>query len=90
MQPSGNLVADTICRTPEIGLTITDAADAGESTDGSTSTEEEGRVYQAVGSEGIGTFRFGAIWPPSAVMVTSRIRFMNYPIPVSIKPNSKS
>lgn len=29
MQPSGNLVADTICRTAEIGLTITDAADAG-------------------------------------------------------------
>ena len=29
MQPSGNLVADTICRTAEIGLTITGAADAG-------------------------------------------------------------
>lgn len=27
--PSGNLVADTICRTAEIGLTITAAADAG-------------------------------------------------------------
>lgn len=29
MQPSGNLVADTICRTADIGLTITGAADAG-------------------------------------------------------------
>ena len=29
MQPSGSLVADTICRTAEIGLTITGAADAG-------------------------------------------------------------
>ena len=30
MQPTtGNLVADTICRTAEIGLTITGAADAG-------------------------------------------------------------
>ena len=29
MRPSGNLVADTICRTAEIGLTITGAADAG-------------------------------------------------------------
>lgn len=27
MQPSGDLVADTICRTAEIGLTITGAAD---------------------------------------------------------------
>ncbi len=27
--PTGNLVADTICRTAEIGLTITGAADAG-------------------------------------------------------------
>ena len=32
MQPSGNLVADTICRTAEIGLTITGAADAGSIT----------------------------------------------------------
>lgn len=32
MQPSGNLVADPICRTAELGLTITDAADAGEFT----------------------------------------------------------
>lgn len=32
MQPSGNLVADTICRTAEIGLTITGAADAGSLT----------------------------------------------------------
>ena len=32
MQPSGNLVADTICRTAEIGLTITGAADAGNIT----------------------------------------------------------
>lgn len=29
MHLAGNLVADTICRTAEIGLTITDAADAG-------------------------------------------------------------
>ena len=29
MHPTGNLVADTICRTAEIGLAITDAADAG-------------------------------------------------------------
>lgn len=29
MHPTGNLVADTICRTAELGLTITDAADAG-------------------------------------------------------------
>ena len=29
MQTTGNLVADTICRTAEIGLTITGAADAG-------------------------------------------------------------
>lgn len=29
MHPTGNLVADTICRTAEIGLTITGAADAG-------------------------------------------------------------
>lgn len=29
MKPTGNLVADTICRTAEIGLTITGAADAG-------------------------------------------------------------
>ena len=29
MNPTGNLVADTICRTAEIGLTITDAADVG-------------------------------------------------------------
>ena len=29
MHTTGNLVADTICRTAEIGLTITDAADAG-------------------------------------------------------------
>lgn len=29
MQPTSNLVADTICRTAEIGLTITGAADAG-------------------------------------------------------------
>lgn len=29
MQPSCNLVADTICRTAEIGLTFTGAADAG-------------------------------------------------------------
>ena len=29
MRPSGNLVADTICRTAEIGVTITAAADAG-------------------------------------------------------------
>lgn len=32
MQPTGNLVADTICRTAEIGLTITGAADAGNTT----------------------------------------------------------
>ena len=32
MQPTGNLVADTICRTAEIGLTITGAADAGSIT----------------------------------------------------------
>lgn len=32
MQPSGNLVADTIFRTAEIGLTITGAADAGSFT----------------------------------------------------------
>ena len=33
MQPTtGNLVADTICRTAEIGLTITGAADAGNLT----------------------------------------------------------
>ncbi|MGV3113554.1 ISL3 family transposase, partial [Corynebacterium freneyi] len=32
MQPTFNLVADTICRTAELGLTITDAADAGEFT----------------------------------------------------------
>ena len=32
MQPGGNLVADTICRTAEIGLTITGAADAGNIT----------------------------------------------------------
>ena len=32
MQPSGNLVADTTCRTAEIGLTITGAADAGNIT----------------------------------------------------------
>ncbi len=30
--PTGNLVADTICRTAEIGLTITGAADAGNIT----------------------------------------------------------
>lgn len=29
MQPRGNLVADTICRTADIGLTITGTADAG-------------------------------------------------------------
>lgn len=29
MKPIGNLVADTICRTAEIGLAITGAADAG-------------------------------------------------------------
>ena len=29
MKPTGNLVADTICRTAEIGLAITGAADAG-------------------------------------------------------------
>ena len=29
MHPTGNLVADTICRTAELGLTMTDAADAG-------------------------------------------------------------
>ena len=29
MHPTGNLVADTICRTAELGLTITGAADAG-------------------------------------------------------------
>ena len=29
MRPSGNLVASTICRTAEIGVTITAAADAG-------------------------------------------------------------
>ncbi|MCG7261584.1 hypothetical protein MHJ96_09740 [Corynebacterium aurimucosum] len=29
MKPTGNLVADTICRTSEIGLAITGAADAG-------------------------------------------------------------
>jgi hypothetical protein len=29
VHPTGNLVADTICRTAELGLTITDAADAG-------------------------------------------------------------
>lgn len=29
MHPTGNLVADTICRTAELGLTITSAADAG-------------------------------------------------------------
>ena len=28
MKPTGNLVADTICRTAEIGLAITGAADA--------------------------------------------------------------
>ena len=28
-KPTGNLVADTICRTAEIGLAITGAADAG-------------------------------------------------------------
>lgn len=32
MQPTFNPVADTICRTAELGLTITDAADAGEFT----------------------------------------------------------
>lgn len=32
MQPTFNLVADTICRTAELGLTITNAADAGEFT----------------------------------------------------------
>ena len=32
MQPGGNLVADLICRTAEIGLTITGAADAGNIT----------------------------------------------------------
>lgn len=32
MHTTGNLVADTICRTAEIGLTITDAADAGRFT----------------------------------------------------------
>ena len=32
MQRSGNLVTDTICRTAEIGLTITGAADAGNIT----------------------------------------------------------
>ena len=32
MQPSGNLVADTICRTAEIGLTITGAAETGNIT----------------------------------------------------------
>ena len=32
MQLTFNLVADTICRTAELGLTITDAADAGEFT----------------------------------------------------------
>uniref|UniRef100_UPI0018EF4C0F transposase family protein n=1 Tax=Corynebacterium belfantii TaxID=2014537 RepID=UPI0018EF4C0F len=29
VKPTGNLVADTICRTAEIGLAITGAADAG-------------------------------------------------------------
>ena len=29
MKPTGDLVADTICRTAEIGLAITGAADAG-------------------------------------------------------------
>ncbi|WP_284785885.1 hypothetical protein [Corynebacterium rhinophilum] len=29
MKPNGNLVADTICRTAEIGLVITGAADTG-------------------------------------------------------------
>ena len=29
MQPGGNLVADTIWRTAEVGVTITAAADAG-------------------------------------------------------------
>ena len=29
MKPTGNLVADTICRTAEVGLAITGAADAG-------------------------------------------------------------
>lgn len=29
MQPTGNLIADTICRTAELGLSITNAADAG-------------------------------------------------------------
>ena len=29
MKPNGTLVADTICRTPEIGLAITGAADTG-------------------------------------------------------------
>lgn len=29
MKPNGNLVADTICRTAEIGLAITGTADAG-------------------------------------------------------------
>ncbi|WP_052317252.1 ISL3 family transposase [Corynebacterium terpenotabidum] len=32
MHPTGNLVADTICRTAELGLTITGAADAGTAT----------------------------------------------------------
>lgn len=32
MQPTFNVVAETICRTAELGLTITDAADADEFT----------------------------------------------------------
>lgn len=32
MQPTFNLVADTICRTAELGLTITNAADSGDFT----------------------------------------------------------
>ena len=32
MHPTGNLIADTICRTAELGLTITGAADAGLTT----------------------------------------------------------
>ncbi|QRP70653.1 hypothetical protein I6J21_00245 [Corynebacterium glucuronolyticum] len=32
MKPSGNLIADTICRTAELGLMITGAADGGDVT----------------------------------------------------------
>lgn len=32
MESTGNLIADTICRTAELGLTITGAADAGQTT----------------------------------------------------------